>query len=59
MHSNGEINRVRPRPVPGMKGPGRPKKTWDECVKQYLKVCGLSEADTQDRVSRRSSVNNN
>ena len=34
MHSNGEINRVRSRPVPGRKGPGRPKKTWDEC-----KIC--------------------
>ena len=58
MHSNGEINRVRSRPVPGRKGPGRPKKTWEECVKQDLKVCGLSEAGTQDRLSRRSSVKN-
>ena len=31
---------------------------WDECVKQDLKVCGLSEAGTQDRVSWRSSVKN-
>ena len=37
MRSNGEINRVRSRPVPGRKGPGRPKKTWEECVKQDLK----------------------
>ena len=58
MRSNGEINRVRSRPVPGRKGPGRPKKTWDQCVKQDLKVCGLSEAGTQDRVSWRSSVKN-
>ena len=58
MRSNGEINRVRSRPVPGRKGPGRPKKTWDECVKQDLKVCGLSEAGTQDRLSWRSSVKN-
>ena len=58
MCSNGEINRVRSRPVTGRKGPGRPKKTWDECVKQDLKVCGLSEAGTQDRVSWRSSVKN-
>ena len=58
MRSNGEINRVRSRPVPGTKGPGRPKKTWNECVKQDLKVCRLSEAGTQDRVSWRSSVNN-
>ena len=60
MRSNGEINRVRSRPVPGRKGPGRPKKTWEECVKQDLKVhvCGLSEAGTQDRSSWRSSVKN-
>ena len=58
MRSNGEINRVRSRPVPRSKGLGRPKKSWDECVKQDLKVCGLSEAGTQDRVSWRSSVKN-
>ena len=58
MRSNGEINRVRSRPVSGKKGPGRPKKTWEECVKQDLKVCGLSEAGTQDRLSWRSSVKN-
>ena len=46
MRSSGEINRVRSRPIPGRKGPGRPKKTWDECVKQDLKVCDLSEAGT-------------
>ena len=33
-------------------------KTWEECVKQDLKVCGLSEAGTQDRLSWRSSVKN-
>ena len=58
MRSNGEIKRVRSRPVPGRKGPGRPKKTWEECVKQDLKVCGLSEAGTQDRLSWKSSVKN-
>ena len=58
MRSNGEINRVRSRPVHGRKGPGRPKKTWEERVKQDLKVCGLSEAGTQDRLSWRSSVKN-
>ena len=34
------------------------RRLWDECVKQDLKVCGLSEAGTQDRVSWRSSVKN-
>ena len=58
MRSNGEINRVRSKPVPGRKGPGWPKKTWEECVTQDFKVCGLSEAGTQDRLSWRSSVKN-
>ena len=58
MRSNGEINRVRSRSVPGRKGPGRPKETREECVKQYFKVCGLCEAGTQDRLSWRSSVKN-
>ena len=58
MRSNGEINRVRSRPVPGRKGPGRPKKTWEECVKQDLKVCGLSEAGTQDRFSEVNRITN-
>ena len=58
MRSNGEINRVWSRPVPVRKGTGRPKKAWDECVKQDWKVCGLSEAGIQDRVSWRSSVKN-
>ena len=53
-----EINMVRSGPVPGMKGPGQPKKTWDECVKQDMKVCGRSEAGTQDWVSWRSSEKN-
>ena len=58
MRSNGGINRVRSRPVSGRKGPGRPKKTWEECVNQDLKVSGLSEAGTQDRLLWRSSVKN-
>ena len=58
MRSNGEIYRVKSRPVPGRKDPGRPKKTWYGCVKQDLKVGGLSEAGTQERVSWRSSVKN-
>ena len=32
IRSFGEINRVIPRQISGRKGPGLPKKTWDECV---------------------------
>ena len=35
--------------IVGKMGPGRPKKTWDECVNQDMKAYGLSEESTQDR----------
>ena len=56
--SSAEINRVRDRTIDGRKGPGRPKKTWYDCVKQDLKVCNLSEDSTLDRDAWRSAVKN-
>ena len=58
MRSSGEINRVRTRHVSGKKGPGRPKKTWEECVKTDLKAWGLTAEMTQDRAMWKSSVRN-
>ena len=58
MRSSGEINRVRTRHVSGKKGPGRPKKTWEECVKTDLKAWGLTAEMTQDRATWKSSVRN-
>ena len=58
MRSSSEINRVRTMPIPGKRGPGHPRKTWDECVKLDLTVCGLSASTTGNRPLWRSSVKN-
>ena len=58
MRSSSEINRVRTMPIPGKRGPGHPRKTWDECVKLDLTVCGLSASTTGDIPLWRSSVKN-
>ena len=58
MRSSSEINRVRTMPIPGKRGPGHPRKTWDECVKLDLTVCGLSASTTLKRGKWRSSVKN-
>ena len=33
-------------PIPGKRNPGHHRKTWDECVKLDLTVCGLSASTT-------------
>ena len=53
-----EINRVRNRSIPGKRGPGRPRKTWNECVDQDLKTCSLSKATAKDRVAWPCAVKN-
>ena len=47
-HSSGWINRCRSIKVPCTKGPGRPKKTWDETVRGDRKAWQLMDADPQD-----------
>ena len=47
------INRCRSIKVPRTKGPGRPKKTWDETVRGDRKVWQLMDAGPQDRSSWR------
>ena len=49
--SSGWINRCRSIKVPRTKGPGRPKKTWDETVRGERKAWQLMDADPQDRSS--------
>ena len=36
--------------IPGKRGPGRPRKTCDKCVKKDLKDCKLLASNTQNRV---------
>ena len=40
--SEGWINRVRKMKVVSNKGPGRPKKTWKECVQNDWVVTGMT-----------------
>jgi len=35
--------------VSGVRGRGREKKTWEECVKLDLKLCGLINEAAMDR----------
>ena len=42
--------------IPGVRGRGRPRKTWRECVRRDEEECGLSCADPQDRVAWRAGV---
>ena len=42
--------------IPGVRGRGRPRKTWRECVRKDEEECGLSGADPQDRVAWRAGV---
>ena len=38
------------------KRPGRPSKTWKQCVDSDMKACKLKDADTLDRVKWRKTV---
>ena len=35
-------------PIPESRKPGRPKKTWSECVNTDVTDCGLAGVDAQD-----------
>ena len=42
--------------VTGKRPPGRPKKTWDNVVRELLKARRLSEVDALNRVFWRSTI---
>ena len=50
------INSVTDLVIPGIRGRGRPRKTWLECVRKDVSECGLSGIDPQDRVAWRAGV---
>jgi hypothetical protein len=50
------ISMVRNLTVPGKKGRGRPRKTWEECVKKDILDCGLKTVDPLDRDAWRAAV---
>jgi len=43
------VKRVKEKRVPGQIKRGRPKKSWDEVVKEDMKKRGLCINDAQDR----------
>ena len=46
--SEGWINRVRNLKIVSNKGPGRPKKTWEECVQNDQEVMGMTAINPCD-----------
>ncbi len=50
------INSVRKIEVDGSKGRGRPKKTWDEVVKNDMEARGLTAVDPGDRSAWRARL---
>ena len=43
------LKAVTDLPIPGTTGRGKPIKTWSECVKTYVSICGLAAIDPQDK----------
>lgn len=54
--SDGWINRCRDVQPRREKGPGRPKKTWGECIRNDRIVCGMTKTDPQERVEWRAKL---
>lgn len=50
------INTICEMAIPGVRGAGRPRKTWSECVKNGRRECNLSNTDPQDRDAWRAGV---
>ena len=42
--------------IPGLRGRGRPMKSWSECVKADVDVCKVEGIDLQNREALRSDV---
>ena len=53
---DGPIASVRVMEVEGNRGRGRPRKTWDECVRKDRKDRDLLDVDPKDRPVWRSAV---
>jgi hypothetical protein len=45
----GWVSKCRDLTVAGFRGNGRPRKTWEQCVVEDMRVCGLRRADAQKR----------
>ena len=54
--SEGWINRVRKLKIESKKGPGRPKKTWEECVRNDRVAMGMAAINPCDRLAWRGRL---
>ena len=54
--SSGGIGSVMGVSAPGSKGRGRPRKTWEECVKREIQECGLTDVEPLERNLWRAGV---
>ena len=50
------INTVMNLKIPCLRGRGRPRKSWSECVKTDMTVCSLDNTDPFNRVAWRAGV---
>ena len=50
------LKRIRKLEVNGMNGHGRPRKTWEQVIKEDLRVKGLRNEAAQNRAEWRSAI---
>ena len=51
-----QIREVMEHEIPGKRKKGRPRKSWEECVKKDLERYGLRTEDAYDRVKWREHI---
>ncbi|CAH1266594.1 Hypp3432 [Branchiostoma lanceolatum] len=54
--ASGCINTITKMQLPGSRGRGRPRKSWMECVRKDIKVCGLTSVNPLDRAAWKRGV---
>ncbi|CAH1263777.1 Hypp2763 [Branchiostoma lanceolatum] len=54
--ASGCINAITKMQLPGSRGRGRPRKSWMECVRKDMKVCGLTSVSPLDRAAWKRGV---
>ena len=51
-----QIREVMEHEIPGKRKKGRPRKSWEECIKKDLERYGLTREDAYDRVKWREQI---
>ena len=52
-----QICEVMEQEIPGKRKKGRPRKSWEECIKKDLEQYGLRREDAYDRVKWQEFIN--